>query len=136
MKGFLVRFLLLFLLLPGGYGQLQAHADTLSCQAPSETSLHASVAAEQKSQVLVINDASGKKAVFRIDVTEVKEQEEDEHESSSFRKNLKKVDSYFAALYAHGLRYSSAGGKRASFFYQHCSYFSSYRYILLQVFRI
>jgi hypothetical protein len=79
-----------------------------------------------------------KHEVFKLDVTEVREEEEneDEHDLLSLRKHLDSHHYFASAFHALTSGYFTGSDTRLSPVYKHSSYTVSCRYLVLLVFRI
>jgi hypothetical protein len=104
MKNLLVRsFLLLCIFLSGAYGQSDAGAYPVSIHHSSlkhfESLEQTAFDTGENSVPFIKSFAAAERAKsFIIDGTEVKEEEEDEHELSSSRQN-QKISNFFAAIF-------------------------------------
>jgi hypothetical protein len=144
MRQSIVRFFLLYTFLLSGFSQLDVRAG-------HDDTRHASSEISEKSEETIVDNAqliaslfynapsSDKKhEVFKIDVTEVKEEEEneDEHDLISFRKHVDNFHYFASAFHALTSGYISGSDTRLSPVYKHSSYTASCRYLVLLVFRI
>jgi hypothetical protein len=141
MKKFeIIFFLSLCTMLAGGYNLLSAYASNERTLPLPTRSLglpkHTSVKTEQSSLPFLRSASSEAKRHFlSMDATEAREQEEDEHESISFRKNVK--SSYYLAVVLYDrARPGFFNGSKISSVDHYSLYSSSYRYLVFQVFRI
>jgi len=142
MRVFLTKFSLsLCLLFLSGPGHLHAQAgrDCVqhSSKKTSERSEQADSDTKQKGLKSIIMPGSTDRQTktFKIVATEVKGQEEDEHESASSKKNLKNNNYFASGLGAqtpgHFLIYNKILPSGKDY-----AYTSSYRYLVLRAFRI
>lgn len=144
MRQSIVRFFLLYTFLLSGFSQLDVRAG-------HDDTRHASSELSAKSEDTIVDNtqlieflfyntpASDKKhEVLKIDVTEVKEEEEneDEHDLIAFRKLLDSHHYLTSAFHILTSGYFSGSDTRLSPVYKHSSYTASCRYLVLLVFRI
>ncbi|HEY9048453.1 MAG TPA: hypothetical protein VIN08_21245 [Ohtaekwangia sp.] len=140
MKKFLVRVFLLLGIHLTGFSQLHAEkqgdyihdSSAVLPGAPAQAIFDA----EQRSLALMIRSASSdrKKEVFTIDVTEIREEEDDE--SISFKKRLESSSYIVSILFAQTHGYFFSYTKKVLPFNNDFSSTSSNRYLILQVIRI
>jgi len=147
MKKLLIGF---FLLMWGfflnGTGRLEAHAYRMGHQHASSDLPRMSTPAhydyegdlEQSGLTQIHRPSSSDKAVIKIDITEVREENEDEdgHSYSSFRRHLVSSNYTSSILLAQLLGYSFSSNRRTAPFCKYFSYTSSDRYLAFLVFRI
>lgn len=144
MRQSIVRFFLLYTFLLSAFSQLDVRAghDEIHHASPelSERTEGTTVGNSQLIASLLYDTPSSDKKheVLKIDVTEVKEEEEneDEHDLISFRKHLDSHRYFISAFHALTSGYFSGGDNRLSPVYKHSSYTASCRYLVLLVFRI
>jgi len=143
MKKLLIGFFLLtwgFIL--NGHSRAEAHAYRAINQHASsdlpETSVPANFDLEQSGLTQIHRPSSSDKAVIKIDVTEVREENEDEdgHSFNSFRRHLVSSNYTSSILLAQLLGYSLSSNKKIVPFCKYFSYTSSDRYLAFLVFRI
>lgn len=133
MKKLLIGSLLsLFVLFLDGYCKLYADQLPESLEQPC-------LGSGQESLVFVahkLTSSDGERRFFKIEVTELREKEEDEHEVGSFKKKVER-SSYFLAIFcAQAFGYFFDNNEALSFC-KDLSYISLHkRYLVLQVFRI
>jgi hypothetical protein len=127
--------LLLSILLLNG---LQMSAQTSSTLENSKQADNASICIVSKDQPLIIKPAlpGRKKVILKIDVTEVEEQEEDDSESISFKKNVKGNGWLALADVASKFGFFRSLEKNLSSLHSCIFYTSTHRYVIYQVFRI
>jgi hypothetical protein len=143
MKNFWFRsFLPLCILVLGAYGQLDAAAHPGSIHHPSlkhsDRLEHTTFDTGKNSLPFFKSFAAAERLkTFIIDGTEVREEEEDEHELSLLRKN-RKISNYFTAIFCSLTRgYLLSYIKDTLSFCKHFSDFSSNgRHLIFQVFLI
>lgn len=134
MKKLLIGSLLsLFVLFLDGYSKLYADQLPESFEQPC-------LGSRQESLVFVAHkftSSDGERRFFKIEVTELREKEEDEHEVSSFKKKLERSN-YFPAIFcAQAPGYFFSDSKEVLFSGKDLSYISLHRrHLVLQVFRI
>lgn len=142
----LVKYFSFFrILLICGCSQLPAHASgeniLHSPMANLVTSEQSGDDATQKTFALIANStlSDGETLFFKVEATvteEVEEEDEHDHELSSFRKNLKNSN-YFAAIFCTQALDYYFDGKKISTFYSRLSRSSSPRqHVIFQVFRL
>jgi hypothetical protein len=143
MKNFVNRFFLpLCIFLLSGYSQREAYASAgyvhASSEVSSEKADHVNFVTQQNRLALFPRSASshGKKHFFKIDVTEVREEEEDEHEQTSIKKYFASSHYFLSALFTQAPSHFFSSNKGISPFYQHHSYTTSDRYLMFLVIRI
>jgi hypothetical protein len=140
------KLLIGFFLLIGGFflnvpSRVEAHASQASYQHDSsdvtETTGFIGLNLEQRGLSLIHRPSSSGKAVIKIDVTEVREENEDEdgHSYNSFKRQLSSSNYTSSILLAQLLGYSLSSKKIAPFC-KYFSYTSSDRYLAFLVFRI
>ncbi|WP_221408908.1 hypothetical protein [Ohtaekwangia koreensis] len=135
-------FLPLCIFLLSGYIQREAYAsagyDHAASEVSSEKPDHVNFVTQQNRLALFPRSASshGKKQYFKIDVTEVREEEEDEHEQASIKKYFASSHYFLSALFTQAPSHFSSTNKGVSPFYRRHSYTASNRYLMFLVIRI
>ena len=130
------------LLLLSGYRQRQDYASAgylhASYEVSSEKADHVNFVTQQNRLALFPRSTSshGKKHFFKIDVTEVREEEEDEHEQTSIKKYFASSHYFLSALFTQAPSHFFSSNKGISPFYMHDSYTKSDRFLMLLVIRI
>lgn len=144
MRQSIVRFFLLYIFLLSGFSQQDVRAG-------HDNTRHASSELSEKTEAPIVDHAQliaslfyntpspdKKHEVLKIDVTEVKEEEEneDEHDLISIRKHLDFHHYFTSAFHALTSGFFSGSDTILSSVYKHSSYTASCRYLVLLVFRI
>ena len=140
MRQSITRFILLYTFLLSAFSQLDVRAghDARSSEI-SVKSEDVAVDTEQLISSLLYKAPSDRKhEVLKIDVTEVREEEEseDEHDLISFKKHLDNHHYFTSAFLALTSGYLSGSNTSVSSFYKNSSYTESNRYLVFLVFRI
>jgi hypothetical protein len=142
MRQSITRFFLLYTFLLSGFSQLDVRAghDARHTSSISEKSEDVVVGNEQlvTSPFYSASSSDRKHEVFKIDVTEIREEEEseDEHDLISFKKHLDGSHYFTSAFLALTSGYLSGSNTGVSSFYKNSSYTESYRYLVFLVFMI
>lgn len=134
MKKFLIGSLLsLFVLFLDGYSSLYADQLPESFEQPC-------LGIGRGSQAFVafkLTASDGERRFFKIEATELREKEEDEHEVGSFKKKLERSNYFIAIFCAQALGYFSSDNKEVLPSRKDLSFISLHRrHLVLQVFRI
>lgn len=142
MRQSITRFFLLYTFLLSGFSQLDVCAAHDTRHTSSEISAKSEdivADGEQLAVPLFYGAPSDRKhEVFKIDVTEIREEEEreDEHELAPFKKHLDGSHYFTSACIALTSGYLSGSNTRISSFCKNSSYTESNRYLVFLVFRI
>ena len=134
MKKLLIGSLLsLFVLFLDGYSKLYADQLPESFEQPC-------LSIGRESLVFVAHkftSSEGERRFFKIEATELREKEEDEHEVGSYKKKLERSNYSVVIFCAQALGYFSSDSKQVRPFCKDLSYISlQRRHLVLQVFRI
>jgi hypothetical protein len=138
MTALLLRIFLSLSVLLSGSSALSAHPRDQGDCASREHSEHSGYIETQERPLLIVNPAESHQGIpfFKMLATEPRA-EEDENEHDSVNKKRSGCGSYIIAIFgAETLHYFLSEGKKALPWHQYFSFTASYRYLVLQVFRI
>ena len=136
-KDLIKLFLSLSILLLSGCLQLHAYTyagDGKSFSKRTSESLNISLP-DLNHEATIHRVPDHNREVLKIDVVEIRKEEEDEDKLTSLKKRLKSTILLATIAFAHALNYFFNSGK-AHAFYRDCSFTLPYRYLLIRVFRI
>ena len=142
MRQSITRFFLLYTFLLSGFTQLDVRAGHDARHTSAEISAKSEDVMADSEMLLAslfYNIPSDRKhEVLKIEVTEIREEEEseDEHDLSSFKKHFDSHHYFTSAFLALASEYLSGSNTKVSSFNTNSSYTESCRYLVFLVFRI